>query len=177
MAAADDQDPYLVLGVARNATAGEIRAAYRTLGAKYHPDRHQGNPLEDLASQKMAEINRAYGVLSDPRLRRAYDEGKGRPGAGARPAGAGGMPDFVARRRASSRAVKLVAVISLLPFAFRFGGLIVRGLVAGGRALMEGLTIVRGTPVVLAAVLLAIVALLLALFRRRRTAARAKPKA
>ena len=175
MAAADDQDPYLILGVTRNASAAEIRAAYRTLGAKYHPDRHQGNPLEDLASQKMAEINRAYGVLSDPALRRAYDEAKVRPGQ--RPAGPGGMPDFVARRRASSRAMKIIAVISLLPFGFRFGGLIVRGLVTVARELVEGLTVIRGTPVALGAVLVAMVALLLALFRRRRKGTRAKPKA
>ena len=177
MAAADDQDPYLILGVARNATAAEIRAAYRTLGAKYHPDRHQGNPLENLASQKMAEINRAYGVLSDPARRRAYDEANVGPGAGQRSAGAGAMPDFVARRRATSRAMKVVAVISLLPFVLRFGGLMVRGLVTVARELVEGLTVLRGTPVALGAVLVASVALVLALFRRRRKGTGAKPKA
>ena len=62
----NEPDPYAILGVAPTASEAEIRAAYRALVAKYHPDRHQGNPLEELASAKMAEINRAYEILSDP---------------------------------------------------------------------------------------------------------------
>ena len=62
-------DPYAVLGVDRAASAAELRAAYRALVARYHPDRHQGNPLEDLASERMAEINQAYELLSDPARR------------------------------------------------------------------------------------------------------------
>lgn len=70
MAIPEAQDPYAVLGVARTATPAEIRAAYHALVAQYHPDRHQGNPLAALASEKMIELNRAYETLSDPARRR-----------------------------------------------------------------------------------------------------------
>ena len=68
------QDPYAVLGVARTATPAEIRAAYHALVAQYHPDRHQGNPLAALASEKLVELNVAYEALSDPARRRLVDE-------------------------------------------------------------------------------------------------------
>lgn len=54
------KDPYEVLGVSRNASADEIRKAYRELVKQYHPDRYKGHPLESLAAEKMAEINAAY---------------------------------------------------------------------------------------------------------------------
>jgi hypothetical protein len=180
MGATDERDPYVILGVSRHASAAEIRAAYRALVAKYHPDRHQGNPLEKLASEKMAEINRAYETLSDPAHRRAHDAGApvgghgggGGGGEGA-PWAAGGTPDFGAASSSSRRGMKIVAVLSLLPVLLRFGGLIVRGLVAVARELMEGLAVLRGTPFVAAAVLLAIVVLVVALLRRRRLNKRA----
>ena len=56
-------NPYQVLGVDQNATEAEIKAAYRKLAAKYHPDNYAGSPLEDLASEKMKEINAAYDLL------------------------------------------------------------------------------------------------------------------
>ncbi|MEO8214763.1 MAG: J domain-containing protein, partial [Myxococcales bacterium] len=76
MHAAAASDPYLVLGVPRTATAPEIRAAYLALGARYHPDLHQGNSLRELATAKMAEINGAYEVLSDPAQRAALDDSR-----------------------------------------------------------------------------------------------------
>ncbi len=54
------KDPYSVLGVGKNATDDEIKAAYRELARKYHPDNYTDNPLSDLASEKMQEINNAY---------------------------------------------------------------------------------------------------------------------
>jgi curved DNA-binding protein CbpA len=62
---------YRILGVLDDAEDIVIKAAYRALAQKYHPDRWQGNPTE--ATRRMAEINAAYAVLSDPDKRRAYD--------------------------------------------------------------------------------------------------------
>lgn len=62
-------NPYEVLGVPPSATAEEIRAAYRRLTLAYHPDR---NPAPQ-AGHWMAQINRAYAILSDPAQRAAYD--------------------------------------------------------------------------------------------------------
>ena len=53
-------DPYSVLGVSSNASDSEIKKAYRELVRKYHPDNYHDNPLSDLASEKMKEINEAY---------------------------------------------------------------------------------------------------------------------
>ena len=56
-------DPYEILGVSRNASPAEIKAAYRELVKKYHPDKYQGNPLADLAEEKLQQINEAYDAL------------------------------------------------------------------------------------------------------------------
>lgn len=53
-------DPYKVLGMPPGASDDDIKAAYRELAKKYHPDSYAGNPLSDLAGEKMQEINEAY---------------------------------------------------------------------------------------------------------------------
>ncbi|HBG56338.1 MAG TPA: molecular chaperone DnaJ, partial [Ruminococcaceae bacterium] len=53
-------DPYKVLGVSPDATDAEVKAAYRKLAKKYHPDNYADSPLADLAGEKMKEINEAY---------------------------------------------------------------------------------------------------------------------
>ncbi len=58
------KDPYEVLGVPKGASQDEIKKAYRELARKYHPDHYAGNPLADLAEEKMKEINEAYTVLT-----------------------------------------------------------------------------------------------------------------
>ena len=63
---------YDILGVSKNATADEIKKAYRTLAFKYHPDRNQGNPE---AEEKFKQISAAYDVLGDEAKRRQYDMG------------------------------------------------------------------------------------------------------
>ena len=63
---------YDILGVPKNATADEIKKAYRTLAFKYHPDRNQGNAE---AEEKFKQISAAYDVLGDEVKRRQYDMG------------------------------------------------------------------------------------------------------
>ncbi|MDI6750066.1 MAG: DnaJ C-terminal domain-containing protein [Pseudomonadota bacterium] len=74
---------YDVLGVARDATADDIKKAFRKLARKYHPDVSK----EPDAEARMKEVNEAYAVLSDPEKRAAYDQlSQGyRPGQEFRP--------------------------------------------------------------------------------------------
>lgn len=64
------KDPYQSMGVAKNASAEEIKKAYRQLAAKYHPDR---NPGDQAAVEKFKEISQAYEILSDKSKRDFYD--------------------------------------------------------------------------------------------------------
>jgi curved DNA-binding protein len=66
----DYKDYYKILGVSRNASADEIRKAYRKLAMQYHPDR---NPDDKQAEERFKEINEAYQVLNDPQKRSHYD--------------------------------------------------------------------------------------------------------
>jgi len=70
------KDYYKVLGVSRDADEREIKKAYRSLSKTYHPDKAdlQGLSKEE-AEKKMAAINEAYEVLSDPELRERFDRG------------------------------------------------------------------------------------------------------
>jgi len=63
-------DYYEILGVPRNATLDEIKAAYRRLALKWHPDRNKSPE----ATEKFKQINQAYEVLSDPKKRAIYDQ-------------------------------------------------------------------------------------------------------
>lgn len=83
------------LKVARNAPSDVIRAAYKTLSQKFHPDRNPGNPD---AARIMGIINTSYAVLSDPVKRREHDmwiaqqEHSGKPTFHAVPAAQPGIP-------------------------------------------------------------------------------------
>jgi DnaJ like chaperone protein len=59
-------DPYEILGVNRNASADEIKSAYRKLALKYHPDKvdHLGDEFKDLAEKKFKDIQEAYQKLT-----------------------------------------------------------------------------------------------------------------
>ncbi|WBY03330.1 DnaJ C-terminal domain-containing protein [Ramlibacter tataouinensis] len=75
----DFKDYYQVLGVAPDATEDDIRKAYRQLARKYHPDVSK----EPGAAARMAEVNEANTVLSDPEKRAAYDQLASQPQAHA----------------------------------------------------------------------------------------------
>ncbi len=57
------RNPYEVLGVKEGSSKEEIKKAYRELAKKYHPDQFNQNPLQDLAEDKMRELNEAYDKL------------------------------------------------------------------------------------------------------------------
>ena len=83
---ADKRDYYEVLGVNKNASADEIKRAYRKMAKKYHPDVNKSADAEE----KFKEVNEAYEVLSDPDKKAAYD----RYGHAAFEQGAGGAGGF-----------------------------------------------------------------------------------
>ncbi|KAI5466521.1 hypothetical protein BGZ63DRAFT_376418 [Mariannaea sp. PMI_226] len=68
------KDYYKVLGVPNNADERQIKSAYRRASKQYHPDKAVGISKEE-AEKKMAAINEAYEVLSDPELRARFDRG------------------------------------------------------------------------------------------------------
>ncbi|RJQ51164.1 MAG: molecular chaperone DnaJ [Actinobacteria bacterium] len=80
------KDYYKILGVSKNASAKEMKSAYRKLARKHHPD---ANPNNKAAEEKFKEINEAYEVLSDDKKRKAYDQGPQffTAGGGAGPGG------------------------------------------------------------------------------------------
>jgi len=93
------RDFYEVLGVTKNASADEIKSAYRKLALKYHPDK---NPGDKPAEEKFKEINEAYEILSDNQKKQQYDSfghdafngaggGGGNPFGGGSPFGGGGF--------------------------------------------------------------------------------------
>jgi molecular chaperone DnaJ len=115
------RDYYEVLGVAKDAAAGDIKRAYRKLAAQHHPDRNQGDAA---AEEKFKEAAEAYAVLSDADKRARYDR-FGHSGLGAQ----GGFSGFDPQ--------------TFGDFADILGGLFGFGdLLGGGRGRGRG----RGTP-------------------------------
>jgi molecular chaperone DnaJ len=93
-----DKDYYQVLGVAKNATAAEIKKAYRKLAQKHHPDANPGNPQ---AEERFKEVSAAHDVLGDEDKRKQYDQvremaasGFGSGGFGGGVPGGGGRVRF-----------------------------------------------------------------------------------
>src|SRR5271165_3714862 len=96
------RNPYDVLGVAKTASAAEIKSAFRKLAKKYHPDQSK----EPKAKERFAEVGSAYEILGDEKKRGAFDRGEidaeGKPrapqfegfGFGAQPGGGAGHSNF-----------------------------------------------------------------------------------
>ncbi len=101
------RDPYQILGVAKSASAADIKKAFRRLAKTYHPDQNKSDPK---AKEKFAEVNSAYEILGDEKKRGQFDRGEidaeGKPrfqgfpgggfggggfGGGARPGGPQGF--------------------------------------------------------------------------------------
>ena len=85
-------DPYKILGVPEDASDEEIKKAYRELARKYHPDNYHDNPLEDLAQEKMKEINAAYEQITKERA--SGKRGSGSGGASYGASGYGGYGGY-----------------------------------------------------------------------------------
>jgi len=85
------RDPYEVLGVSKGAQDKDIKAAYRKLAKKHHPDQNQGDPK---AKERFAALNQAYEILGDSGKRGAFDRGEidaeGKPKFAGFEAGPGG---------------------------------------------------------------------------------------
>jgi curved DNA-binding protein CbpA len=145
-----DFDPYQALGVGPGASEAEIRAAYKALAAKYHPDKHRGNPLEPLAAEKLQAINRAREMLLDGRSRSRGAWG-GAPRNSAAPAPRSGSTDLV------SWLGKTAGTIVTVLFLLRFGTLLFREAFAIMRALMMGLLwVMRISPICVIALMVGI---------------------
>src|SRR5437867_5277548 len=65
------KDYYGILGVKKNASAEDIRKAFRKLARKFHPD---VNPNDTKAEERFKEISEANDILSDPKKRKIYDQ-------------------------------------------------------------------------------------------------------
>lgn len=67
------RDPYAVLGVAKTASASEIKSAFRKLAKKYHPDANKDDPK---AQERFSELSRAYEIIGDEAKRKQFDRGE-----------------------------------------------------------------------------------------------------
>jgi molecular chaperone DnaJ len=125
-AGAAKRDYYDVLEVARDATEGEIKKAFRRLAVQFHPDK---NP-DRAAEERFKEANEAYAILSDPDKRAAYDRfghgAFGMPGSGAGGAAAPSVTEmfeglfdlFAKKKKAAGRDLRYTLELKFEEAAF-----------------------------------------------------------
>src|SRR5947209_20442471 len=106
------RDPYEVLGIARSASAGEVKKAFRRLAKKHHPDQNKNDPK---AQAKFAEVNTAYEILGDEKKRAEFDRGEIDAEGKPRHPGFDGSPGGFRRSRAGGPGQSE-------HFEFHFGG-------------------------------------------------------
>ncbi len=115
-------NPYEVLGVSEDADEETIKKAYRALVKKYHPDKYVNNPLSDLASEKIKEINKAYDMIMNNKNSSVhgtgtYDRGQSYSGAGTSGHNYSGQASFQNVRvlMSQSRIREAMAMLDSLP--------------------------------------------------------------
>jgi len=131
---------YEILGLRTDASAEEIRKAYRKLALHYHPDRNRGDAT---AEERFKAISEAYGVLTDPEKRRLYDMCRA---TGGRPEAEGGpwayssqediLKDLLRNREAAAIFQELTREFQRMGFRFDDG--FVRHVFFGGRGVVFG---------------------------------------
>lgn len=123
------KDYYKVLGVAHDADEKQVKSAYRKLSKQHHPDKAIRNGLtKEEAEKKMASINEAYEVLSNPELRARFDRGddpmsneQQNPFQGS-PFGFGGGQPFMFQQGGGQQQFKFQFGSGGFPGGFPFGG-------------------------------------------------------
>jgi DnaJ domain len=138
-------DPFEVLGIRPGSSQDQIRKAYREKVARYHPDKHRGNPLEELAADKLRAINRAYEILTKGE--------RARPGRSA----PSSPSPTTTQRDPLSRVAGGIGMLVAGLFLVRFGFGLIREVFVILRAVVVGLFgLMRMNPIFLIAVLLGV---------------------
>lgn len=106
-------NPYEILGISENADEAEIKKAYKELVKKYHPDKYVNNPLADLATEKLKQINEAYDMLMNKKSSGSSYSGSSSSYSG----NTGGQSSFASARSLISRGLYQEAerMLSALP--------------------------------------------------------------
>ena len=109
------KDPYSILGVSKKATDEEVKAAYKALIRKYHPDNYSDdNPLKELANEKTQEVNQAYDEIMRMRAAGASDDSSSFTNSGNSYSGSTGVYADIRRtvnaRRFSDAEKQLLAI-------------------------------------------------------------------
>lgn len=123
-----NKDYYAILGVAPNADDATIHKAYKKLVSQYHPDKHQGNDLQELAKEKLTAANEAFDVLSKEQIKAAYDESRRTrnvPGGQRNQpysSGSDNAPQAPPKQAAAvlRKTAVLILFLAALPFVLRF---------------------------------------------------------